>query len=218
MTVSGELHHVRTPVPVHFPESEEVPETKLHLKLRTLLFEFLELAFADRATIGSDQFVYWDPTDPKASLAPDAFVRWGEPDHMFRSWKVWERGAPQLAIEVISADDQRDRDWDAKLARYRHLGIVELVRFDPEQPSNPLRVWDNVGDDLVERSGVARSAKSLVLPGYWTVVDDATLGPALRLSHDAQGQQLYPTRAEAVLCRAEQRIKELEAALARRGG
>ena len=69
---------MRTPVPIVFPSEEKVPESKRHLKLRTLLYQVLDLAFADRAAIGCDQFVYWDPTDPKACLAPDAFVRWGE--------------------------------------------------------------------------------------------------------------------------------------------
>ena len=128
---------MKAPVPVPFPEAEQVPETKQHFRLRTLLYEFLALAFADRATIGSDQFMYWDPTDPKACLAPDAFVRLGEPDHLFRSWKVWERGAPQLAIEVISDSDERDRDWDAKLQRYRRLGVQELIRFEPEASQSP---------------------------------------------------------------------------------
>ncbi len=44
---------------LHFPTSAEVPEPKRHLRLRTLLFQFLEYAFADVAAVGSDQFVYW---------------------------------------------------------------------------------------------------------------------------------------------------------------
>jgi hypothetical protein len=31
---------------VHFPVEAEVPESKRHLQLRTLLFQFFELAFA----------------------------------------------------------------------------------------------------------------------------------------------------------------------------
>jgi len=209
MAVSAELRHLRAPVPVHFPGHEQVPETKLHFRLRTLLWEFLQPAFADQATIGCDQFVYWDPTDPKACLAPDAFVRWGEPDKMFRSWKVWERGAPHLAIEVISADDQRDNDWQAKLAGYRRLGIQELVRFDSDAQSGVLRVWDNLDDDLVERDVTSLPTRSRVLPGYWTIVDQPELGATLRLSKDAQGLELHPTAAE----KAEQRIRELEAQL-----
>jgi hypothetical protein len=97
-------------VPVHFPEAEQVPEPKLHLEQKTLLYQILTLAFGDRAAIGCDQFVYWDPTDPRQCLAPDAFLRLDAPNELFRSWKVWERGAPDVAVEVLSAIDERDRD------------------------------------------------------------------------------------------------------------
>jgi Uma2 family endonuclease len=213
MVMTGELRYAQAPLPVHFPEAEQVPETKQHFRLRTLLYEFLALAlaFADRATIGSDQFMYWDPTDPKACLAPDAFVRLGQPDHLFRSWKVWERGAPQLAIEVISDSDERDSDWDAKLQRYRRLGVQELIRFDPEasEPTRVLRIWDAVDGDLAEREVSGTAAQSRVFPGHWVIIDDAALGPTLRLSHDVLGANLYQTPSE--------RMQQLEAELGRRG-
>jgi hypothetical protein len=215
MAMSGELRYVRAPVPVRFPESELVPETKLRLRLRTLLFDFLTLAFAERATIGCDQFVYWDPTDPRACLAPDAFVRLGEPDHLFSSWKVWERGAPELAIEVISEDDQRDRNWQLKLERYRKLGVRELLRFESASPDRPLRIWDCIEGDLVERELTKRPAPSRVLPGHWLLVSEPDLGQVLRLSRDAVGLQLYPTSTERQLS-AEARVRELEAELASR--
>jgi hypothetical protein len=62
---------------LHFPVEAEVPESKRHLQLRTLLFQFLERAFAKEAAIGCDQFVYWDPSDARQCLAPDAFVCFG---------------------------------------------------------------------------------------------------------------------------------------------
>lgn len=215
MSDSEQLRYQRPPVPLVFPEAAEVPETKYHLKLRTLLYQFLDLAFADRAAIGCDQFVYWDPTDPRACLAPDAFVRLGQPDFMFRSWKTWEHGAPDVAVEVISDFDERDRDWEAKLSRYRRLGVRELVRFDAESPDRKLRIWDLVEQDLVERLLDGAPARSQCLPGYWLVVTDSELGPTLRLSRDSLGEHVYPTPAEENSASA-QRIRELEAELARR--
>jgi hypothetical protein len=214
MAMSGgqELRYVRAPVPIVFPSEEKVPESKRHLKLRTLLYQVLDLAFADRAAIGCDQFVYWDPTDPKACLAPDAFVRWGEPDSLFQSWKAWERGAPHVAVEIISDSDARDRDWESALSRYRRLGVMELVRFDPASLDRPLRVWDLVDHDLVERIVEGNVAASRCVPGFWVVVDDAALGPSLRLGHDASAERLYPTPQE----QAEARVRQLQAELDRR--
>jgi len=212
--------YLRTPVPVHFPEAELVPESKRHLDQRTALYQILTLAFRERALIGSDQFVYWDPTDPRQCLAPDVFVRWGAPDEAFRSWKVWERGAPDLAVEILSASDERDGDWDEKLARYRRLGVRELVCFDQEAVPPTLRVWDAVDGDLVERQLDDLTAPSHCLPGLWVVAGDL-----LRLARVEDGK-LFPTPAEhereaaererELRLAAEQRIRELEAELRRR--
>jgi Uma2 family endonuclease len=204
---------VRAPNPLYFPAEELVPESKRHLELRTLLYQVLKLAFADKAAIGCDQFVYWDPTAPSECLAPDAFVRLGQPDYLFRSWKVWELGAPQLAVEIISDSDDRDRDWDGKLRKYARLGAVELVRFDPADSERPLRIWDSLEQDLVERQLTVPSGESRVLPGFWVVVEDPENGPTLRLSHDVAGEELYPSPSEQAL----RRVRELEAELARKG-
>jgi Uma2 family endonuclease len=208
VSTGRELEYVRAPRPIHFPVHEAVGESKRHLEARTLLYQVLKLAFAERAAIGSDQFVYWDPTDPSECLSPDAFVRLGEPDSLFQSWKVWERGAPQVAVEIISASDARDRDWDGKLRKYARLGVCELVRFDPRAREGALRIWDSVEQDLVERKLTAGPAPSNLLPGFWLVREDPTNGPMLRLSRDALAAELYPSPGE--------RVAELEAELARR--
>lgn len=206
---------------IHFPEQAEVPESKRHLRLRTLVWQFLAHAFADRAAIGCDQFVYWAPNDPRRCLAPDAFVCFGTPDDDFRTWKVWERGAPQVAVEIISDSDEPN--WDVKLARYRELGVSELVWFDPEHTEQPLRIWDRQGDELVERTLHEPRATSAHLAGYWLAFDMPGEGLTLRLSHDERGQHLFPTPEEAERIEreaetrradeAERKLRELEALL-----
>src|SRR3954467_8196285 len=181
---------------VHFPDRAEVPEHRRHLRLRTLLFQFLEHAFAQVAAVGSEQFVYWDPTNPPACLSPDAFVRFGAKSEDFPSWKVWERGAPHVAIEIISESDASESSWQEKLERYRRLGVSELVRFDPGMPEQPLRIWDFVGDDLLERRLFEPWAQTRHLGGYWRPVDQPGLGLTLRLSRDEPGLELFLTLAE----------------------
>jgi len=194
---------------LEFPEQAEVPESDQHLHLRTLLWLFLRLAFEKVAHVGSEQFVYWDPTDPKACLAPDGFVRFGTPHEPLDSWKVWERGAPHVAIEIISKSDQST--WETKLERYRRLGVSELVAFDPNLPEQPLRVWDFVGNDFLERRLLEPWAHSPHLNGYWLAVDVPGVGLTLRLSHDPHGEHLFPTPAEAEARRADAEARRADA-------
>jgi Uma2 family endonuclease len=208
--------YLRAPVPLHFPVEEQVPETKRHLAHKTLLFQILTLAFGDHSAIGCDQFVYWDPTDPRQCLAPDAFVRLRAPDELFQCWKVWERGAPDVAVEILSRSDHRDRDLDAKLEKYRRLGVRELVFFDSECDPVSLRIWEAVDGDLVERAVEGLVAPSHCLPASWVVVTDPKLGTHLRLSRDQDGNDLLPTPVEHERLAAEVRIRELEAELQRR--
>jgi Uma2 family endonuclease len=229
LELSGGIQYKRPPQPLHFPVEETVPESKRHLKLRTLLFQLLTHNFAESACIGSDQFVYWNARDPGRSLAPDIFVRLGMKDDIFTSWKSWERGTPELAIEIVSESDERDSAWDDKLGRYHELGIKELVRFDADSPEGQrLRIWDRLDNDLVERAIVGDNSPLVTLGLHWTVLGDAELGAVLRVAKDAEGKQLLPTPVEAEgLSRAtesharqaaERRVAELETELKKRGG
>ena len=207
-TRDARFEYERPPRPIFFPEEELVPETKRHLALRTLLFAVLERAFGDRAAIGSDQFVYFHAADPRRCVAPDVFVRLDAENDLFPTWKVWERGAPDVAIEIGS---DHERPWADKLVDYQQLGVRELVRFDPEAPAGVrLRVWDRVHEDLVPRLVAGERAASRVLGGTWCVAPGDNVDVALRLE-DASGA-LLPTTAEAE--KAERQAKEAERARA----
>lgn len=217
------LQHKRAPRPLHFPSEATVPETKRHLELRTLLFLFLEHNFADRATLGCNQFVYYRATDPRRCVAPDGFVRLGGPDVSFDSWKTWERGAPELCVEIASESDVRT--WDDELEAYAELGAVELVRFDPDaEPGRRLQAWDRLEGDLVERVVSGDRTPCRVLGGSWIVAPWESHPAALRLQ--GSGGALLLTREEAEARgreaeakareAAERRVAELEAELARR--
>lgn len=237
---SRELRYVREPVPLHFPECEEMPEGFRHLVLRTFLFRLLRFALGPEHSVGSDQFVYWAASDPKRSLSPDVFVRLGTPQTSFGSWKTWEQGGvPNLAVEIISPNEGDGVGWDEKLARYHELGVQELVRFDPESPEGRrLRAWDRVHDDLVERRIRADRTPCLTLGANWTVCPVEGEPVGLRLADDAgrmlelpeeseargraeeaRGRAEAEARAEAETQareRVEARLRVLEAELARR--
>ena len=190
--------YVRAPRPIHFPVCEEMPETNRHLELRTLLYQLLKHELAERATVGSDQFVYYDPTSAKKKLAPDAFVKLGEPHRPFRVWKIWRRGAPEVAVEVVSDSDEGDEEWEIKLERYRAAGIEEVVRFDPDDVVRPVRVWDHVEGDLVERAPSNDGVFACTALGlYWVVLPHPLFDQVLRLARDRAGLDLVPTPVEA---------------------
>src|SRR4051812_23471996 len=91
--------YVRPPVPLFFPIGEEVPESKLHRLLLNRLLDIAEREFGAQALISSDQFMYWDSSDPGKRLAPDLAIRLGAPPLILKSWKIWELGAPHVAVE-----------------------------------------------------------------------------------------------------------------------
>ncbi|KYF92227.1 hypothetical protein BE20_12265 [Sorangium cellulosum] len=176
----------RPPEPVVFPEAEEVPETN---ELRTALYLILKRELAHAATLGSDQFVYWDPTTPRKRLAPDAFVRLGAP-HRTRTWKTWLHGAPDLGVEIVSESDEGEPAWEEKLERYRAGG--RALRSRRRRAADP-------------RLGCARRRSRGAVAGrpgslrvrdaglWWTVVEDPSVGPMLRLARDREGRELLPT-------------------------
>jgi Uma2 family endonuclease len=208
------IEHKRPPQPLRFPVEETVPESKRHLKLRTLLYLILEHAFGDRACLGSDQFIYWNAANPRRQLAPDVFVRLGTPDVVFDSWKTWERGTPELAVEIVSDSDASEAELGDKLERYRELGVRELVRFEPDAAAGAkLRIWDRDAEDLVERKTEQDRSPSPALGVWWVVLPDAELGAVLRLAEDPNGERLLPTRAEAEALgrETERRGREAEA-------
>lgn len=197
--------------PIRFPEEALVPEGKVHLILRTFLWKLVELVLGPAHSVGSDQFVYWNARDPQRKLAPDVFVCLGIPNSSFGSWKIWERRAPDLAVEIISPTEDEGLDWEEKLARYHEAGIQEIVRFDPAASAGSrLRVWDRVDEDLIERVVSRDRTACMTLGLFWVVAPVESEAVGLRLA-DARGR-LIPSALEA----AQRELAKLQRAHARR--
>jgi Uma2 family endonuclease len=208
-----ELRYVRAPEPIVFPEEEEVPEGLAHMLVRTFLFQLLRFALGPEHSVGSDQFVYWNASDPKRKLSPDVFVRLQVPRKTFGSWQTWENGGPpDLAVEIVSPHEGSPNTltWAEKFARYHELGVKELVRFDPDAPEGKqLRAWDRVRGDLVERVIGDDRTPCLTLGLNWIVcpIDESLVG--LRLVDD--DGRLLLTETEVAAQRAETEAQRADA-------
>jgi hypothetical protein len=217
MTVSFDvtrLRHRRALRPLRFPEEEpedeRLGETSRHLVLRTALWQLIKLEFewtGAAHTVSSEQFVYFNARDPRRCCAPDVYVKLGVFVLDIPTWKAWERGAPELAVEITSPSDRERWSWDEKLERYHELGVRELVRFNPDAESGDrIHIRDRVEDDLVEREVEGDQTPSATLDLWW-VVGRVAEYPALRLARDVAGNDLLQTPDE--------RIAQLEGELVR---
>ena len=125
-----------------------MPESQLHLELRTLLYQLLSDHLGLDTTVGSVQFVYFDAADPRQSVAPDVYVRLQPRAEPIRSWKTWERGAPDVAVEIVSDSDAAESVWSLKLRAYTSLG----ARAGTTQLCQPHR-WQLLGGPFKRSHG-----------------------------------------------------------------
>jgi Putative restriction endonuclease len=205
------IRHVRPAQPLRFPESQpewELGQSIRHLHLCAILHEILSSIVGPAGSVGCDQFVYYDAGDPRRCLAPDGFVKLGVAQEMFETWRVWEKGAPELAIEVLSPSDTREPlSFSEKLGRYASTGVLELIAFDVDAPEGErLRGWDRMGDVLVERVVTGEKTPCLTLGGMFVLAPANDQPVALRIARDAEGEDLVRTALEQ--CQQERAAKE----------
>src|SRR5262249_27391309 len=109
-----ELHRVRfvrAPNPLRLPGHADKPQSTEHLAIRTFLYLLLRYVLGASHSVGSEQFVYWNASNPRRCLSPDVFVLRNRPQEHFGSWKTWERGTPEIAVEIVSPNEGDGFDW-----------------------------------------------------------------------------------------------------------
>jgi Uma2 family endonuclease len=222
MATLPSIKHVRPVQPLHFPSSDpewHMPESTRHSDLCSLLQQVLKHGLCPEHSVGKDNFVYFDANAPTRCLAPDAFVKLGVRHEAFSSWKTWQRGTPELCVEILSPSDTEEKSLlKDKLEDYRSLGAREIVVFDADEPEGKrLRAWDRIEEDLVERVVENETTPCLTLRAHWVLAPAKDLETALRIAHDVAGTQLWLTDAEDerrqkedALRREQEAIREVE--------
>jgi hypothetical protein len=218
------IRHVRPPHPLEFPDEEDedvrVPEGKLHVLMKAELFYALKRAFEREHTIGCDQFIYFNAKNPRRRCAPDGFVKLGTPDFIFRSWKTWQHGAPDLAVEIDCEHDGKRHSWKERFDRLWQVGVREIVQFLPEAKEGArLRAWDRIDDDLVEREVEGDVTPCVTLDLWWVVRPIGEVPLGLRVARDPAGRDLLLSPLEAseqARSAVESRVAELEAEMRRK--
>jgi Uma2 family endonuclease len=207
---------------VHYPVSDDMGESGLQHFVVHPLLSLLKEFFAARgrpALVAGNQFFYYKRGDPRACVAPDAYVidDCSVSIADVGSWKLWERDGkvPTLAIEVVSEAFKKDYA-ERMVERYEQLGVRELVRYDPEYALRGVRrllshfVRDERGRLVAQEH--PRDRVRLQAYDVWLVQQPDR---SLRIGLGPMGTTLWPTLAErAGMAAAEAAARAEEAAAA----
>ena len=201
------------PAAVDYPSSDGKPLAENDAQLHAILYAVgaLQVRYGDRPDVyvSGDLLVYYEESNPRVSVAPDAFVVFGVENRLRMSYKVWEEGkGPDFVLEVASPNTWRE-DVERKPGIYAGLGVGEYFLFDP------------TGEHLSPRLQGYR----LVDGAYEPLVVVESIDRALTLSSDVLGLELRakdkemrfhdPATGETLLSYAEEHAARREEATAR---
>ena len=201
------------PAAVDYPSSDGKPLAENDAQLHAILYAVgaLQVRYGDRPDVyvSGDLLVYYEESNPRVSVAPDAFVVFGVENRLRMSYKVWEEGkGPDFVLEVASPNTWRE-DMERKPGIYAGLGVGEYFLFDP------------TGEHLSPRLQGYR----LVDGAYEPLVVVESIDRALTLSSDVLGLELRvkdkemrfhdPATGETLLSYAEEHAARREEATAR---
>ena len=216
-----------TPPAVEYPSSDGKPMAENDAQLEAIMYAIgaLRNRFAHRPDVyvSGDLLIYYEEGNPRASVAPDAFVVFGVEDRRRPSYKLWEEGrVPAFALEVASPNTWRE-DEGPKAALYERLGVREYWQYDPtgEHLGTRLKGRRLVDGAYEPQPAVASLDGTRFLRSETLGLDlwasgeemyfvDSETGHRL-LSH--AGEHAARMAAEAQVAAAEARITELEALL-----
>ncbi len=213
---------VQTAIEYPVTDGEPMAETDVYRDQMVYLIEALRAYFSDepQVYVAGNLFIYYEEGDPHSRVAPDTFVVFGVAQKQRRIYKLWEEGpAPQVVIEVSSRGTRREDLWE-KRGLYEYLGVAEYFLFDPlaEYLDPPLQGYRLTGEGYRSLEP-ARTAAGWQLFSEQLKLHLQTEGDFLRLYDPERDEKLLtPLEAQETARRAQARIAELEAELARLRG
>ena len=173
--------------PVHYPESDGrfLPENPLQAQAIISLRNDLGLHLKDtpNAVLEGNHFIYYQPGDRAAWVAPDVYVLL---DHVWKCrspYRIWVEGkVPDFVLEVISPKSKIRNRVDKK-ALYSKLGVQEYFVFQPNEarPGERLvgyRLW---GGEYVELQPDPRLGPERELRSETLGVSLRVAGPLIRV-------------------------------------
>ncbi len=130
--------------PIRPPEPDDgvdYPHAPGALPIKSM-FQFVPQAYMQSALetwlddpttlIASNMFIYYEPGNTRASVAPDVYIIPNVGSALRRSYFLWlEHEIPTFAMEIASSSTYRN-DGGFKYRLYESWGVQEYWRYDPE--------------------------------------------------------------------------------------
>jgi Uma2 family endonuclease len=125
---------------VDYPDTDGLPmaESDFQHKPLTYAVEALDIYFQDRPDVyvSGNLFLYYREGDPRAVVAPEVFVVFGEEKGDRPSYKLWvEPKAPDLVLEIASKSTQSE-DQENKPQTYVQLGCASMCNTTPRETTS----------------------------------------------------------------------------------
>ena len=191
-------------------DGEPVAETFVHLYAMLITLEVLRQYLAgQRATVLSNQFLYYAQGFPKLRVAPDVMVIFDVEPGGRDNYKIWEEGQTPAVVFEMTPQGTQEQDQSFKKTLYAQLEVQEYWLFDPkgEWIADKLEGYRLQGEEYVAIANGISQQLQLRL-----AVED-TLISFYRL--DTGEKLLIPEELATALAAERQRRAELEAELAR---
>ena len=213
------------PPAIEYPSSDGKPLAENDAQLHAILYAVgaLRVRYRDHPDVyvSGDLLIYYEESNPRVSVAPDAFVVFGVRDRKRMNYRVWEEGkGPDFVLEVASPNTWRE-DVKRKPGVYSGLGVREYFLFDPQaEYLTPRLQGYRLVDGAYERLPVVESIdRTLTLDSEVLGLELRAKGEEMRFHDPATGETLlsyaeeHAARREETAARraAEVRVAELEA-------